>query len=80
MEPDQRLVRSSASEWGQENVLVIDTLWVSLMWLLRQFYRDTHFKLAYPDTKARVKTKGMAFFTPYLCPEIVFNERQKNNA
>lgn len=37
-------------------------------------------QLAHPDAKARVKTKGMSFFTPYLCPEIVFNERQKNIA
>lgn len=37
-------------------------------------------QLAQPDAKARVKTKGMTFFTPYLCPEIVFSERQKNVA
>jgi len=37
-------------------------------------------QLAHPDAEARVKTKGMSFFTPYLCPEIIFNERQENNA
>ena len=32
-------------------------------------------ELVDPDGPARVKTKGMPFFTPYLCPEIVFHER-----
>lgn len=37
-------------------------------------------QLANPDAARRVKTKGMTFFTPFLCPEIIFNERLKNNA
>ncbi|KAL9971159.1 hypothetical protein ACROYT_G023650 [Oculina patagonica] len=37
-------------------------------------------QLADPDATARVKTNGMTFFTPYLSPELVFNERHKNNA
>ena len=37
-------------------------------------------QLANPDVARRVKTKGMTFFTPFLCPEIIFNERLKNNA
>lgn len=32
-------------------------------------------QLANPEVTARVKTKGMTFFTPYLCPEMIFNER-----
>ena len=37
-------------------------------------------QLANPDAARRVKTKGMTFFTPFLCPEIIFNERLKNIA
>ena len=43
------------------------------------FFRYT-LQLANPDTARRVNTKGMTFFTPFLCPEIIFNERLKNNA
>ncbi|KXJ06566.1 Cytochrome P450 3A13 [Exaiptasia diaphana] len=32
-------------------------------------------QLADPTAQERVKTRGMVFFTPYLCPEIVFTER-----
>lgn len=37
-------------------------------------------QLSDPDATARVKTSGMTFFTPYLSPDIVFNERHKNDA
>ena len=37
-------------------------------------------QLANPDAARRVNAKGMTFFPPFLCPEIIFNDRLKNNA
>ena len=37
-------------------------------------------QLANPDAARRVSTKGITFFTPFLCPDIIFNERLKNTA
>lgn len=33
-------------------------------------------RLADPKAPEKVKTRGMPFFTPYICPEIVFVERE----
>ena len=35
-------------------------------------------QLADVDAPAKVKAKGITFDTPYLCPEIIFHERQSN--
>lgn len=32
-------------------------------------------RLAHPNDAIKVKSKGMPFFTPYLCPEIIFYKR-----
>ena len=48
--------------------------------VVASFVQKYSLQLSDTGASTRVKTQGMAFFTPYICPEIIFYERQVNSA
>jgi cytochrome P450 len=43
--------------------------------VVASFLQKYTISLADPVVPAKVKQRGMPFFTPYLCPEVLFTER-----
>ena len=47
--------------------------------VVTSFVQKRTFQLSRPGATLKVKAQGVPCFTPYLCPQITFNDRQKSS-